>query len=108
MSCGVGHRCGQYLALVWLWCRPVATAPIRPLAWEPPYATDVALKRQKRKKNLMKEIKPPQEEHTYNFKKLLIILVALILEQEFLNLRKSPHKKLQRKFSHGCNHPPNF
>ena len=21
-------------ALSWLWCRPVATAPIRPLAWE--------------------------------------------------------------------------
>ena len=26
------------LALLWLWCRPAATAPIRPLAWEPPYA----------------------------------------------------------------------
>ena len=25
-------------ALLWLWCRPVATALIRPLAWEPPYA----------------------------------------------------------------------
>ena len=31
-------------ALLWLWCRPVATAPIRPLAWELPYATDAALK----------------------------------------------------------------
>jgi len=28
----------------------VATAPIRPLAWEPPYAMDVALKGQKTKK----------------------------------------------------------
>ena len=26
-------------ALLWLWCRLVAAAPIRPLAWEPPYAT---------------------------------------------------------------------
>ena len=34
MNCGVGHRCGSDLALLWLWCRPVATAPIRPLAWE--------------------------------------------------------------------------
>ena len=25
-------------ALLWLWHRPAATAPIRPLAWEPPYA----------------------------------------------------------------------
>ena len=33
--------------LLWLWCRLVATAPIRPLAWEPPYAVGVALKRQK-------------------------------------------------------------
>ena len=28
-----------------------ATAPIRPLAWEPPYAVRVALKRQKDKQN---------------------------------------------------------
>ena len=38
------------LALLWLWCKLAATALIRPLAWEPPYATDVALKRQKTKK----------------------------------------------------------
>ena len=30
--------------------RPVATAPIRPLAWEPPHVTGAALKRQKKKK----------------------------------------------------------
>ena len=24
------------LVLLWLWCRSSATAPIRPLAWEPP------------------------------------------------------------------------
>ena len=30
--------------LLWLWCRRVATAPIRPLAWELPYATGPALK----------------------------------------------------------------
>jgi len=43
--------------LLWLWCRPVATAPIQPLAWEPPYAMDTALKRplQKKKKHLVKE-----------------------------------------------------
>ena len=37
--------------LLWLWCRLVATALIRPLAWEPPYAAGAALKRQK--KNLV-------------------------------------------------------
>ena len=36
-------------ALLWLWCGPVAIALIRPLAWEPPYALRVALKRKKKK-----------------------------------------------------------
>ena len=36
------------LTLLWLWCRPVATAPVGPLAWEPPPAVSVALKRQKK------------------------------------------------------------
>ena len=49
MSCGVGHRCGSDLVLLWLWCRPAVTALIRLLAWEPPYATDVALKGKKTK-----------------------------------------------------------
>ena len=31
VSYGVGHRHGSDLALLWLWRRPVATAPIRPL-----------------------------------------------------------------------------
>ena len=41
-------------ALLWLWCRLVATALIRPLAWESPYAQGAALekaKRQKKKKS---------------------------------------------------------
>ena len=33
--------------LLWLWCRLAAAAPILPLAWEPPYATGVALKKKK-------------------------------------------------------------
>ena len=36
-------------ALLWLWCRPAAVAPIQPLAWEPLYAAGVALKRKKKK-----------------------------------------------------------
>ena len=49
MSYGVGHRCGSDLVLLWLWRRLVATALIRPLAWEPPRATGVALKDKKTK-----------------------------------------------------------
>ena len=45
MSCGVGRRCSSNLALLWLWFRPVAVAPIQPLAWELPHAVGAALKR---------------------------------------------------------------
>ena len=50
MSCGVGHRCGSDLVLLWLWHRPTAVALIRPLAWEPPYAAGVAQKWKKKKR----------------------------------------------------------
>ena len=51
MSCGVGCKGGLDPTLLWLWYRPVsAIAPIRPLAWELPYAAGVTLKRQKGKK----------------------------------------------------------
>ena len=50
MSCGVGRRHGLDPALLWLRCRPVATAPIRPLAWETPYAVSVALEKTDKKK----------------------------------------------------------
>ena len=44
MSCGVGRGRGSDPALLWLRCRLMGTAPIRPLAWEPPYVVGVALK----------------------------------------------------------------
>ena len=44
-SCGVGPRHSLDLALLWLWCRPAAAAPIRPLAWELQYAGGAALKK---------------------------------------------------------------
>ena len=49
MSCGVGCRRGLDPELPWLWPRPAATAPIRPLAWEPPYAAGAALEKTKNK-----------------------------------------------------------
>ena len=52
MSCGVGCRCGSDPTLLWLWHKPVATAPIGPVAWELPYAAGAALKRQKKILNL--------------------------------------------------------
>ena len=47
------------MVLLWLWCRPAATAPIRPLAWEPPYAMGEALGRQKDKnKKVLVQVSP--------------------------------------------------
>ena len=57
MSCGVGHRRGSDPELLWLWHRPAATAPIRLLAWEPPYATRAAQEMEKRQKKKRKEKK---------------------------------------------------
>ena len=43
--------------LLWLQCRPAATVPIQPLAWEPPHAMGVALEKTKKKK------KNPDKKH---------------------------------------------
>ena len=45
MNCGVGCRRGLDPALLWPWCWLAATAPIRPLPWELPYASGAALKK---------------------------------------------------------------
>ena len=47
--CGSQMRLGSP-ALLWLWHRLVATAPMGPLAWELPYATGMALEKTKKKK----------------------------------------------------------
>ena len=54
-SCGVGRRQGSDPVLLWLLRRPAATAPIRPLAWEPPYPNCMTKKKQKKKKKKKKE-----------------------------------------------------
>ena len=48
MSCGVGRRLGLTPALLWLWQRLAAVAPIRPLVWELPYAIGMHRPPQKR------------------------------------------------------------
>ena len=55
MSWGVGYRHGSDPALLWLCCRLAAIVLIRPLAWEPPYATGVALKSKTKKKEREKQ-----------------------------------------------------
>ena len=43
-SYGIGHRCSSDLMFPWLWHRPIAAAPILPLAQELPSATGEPLK----------------------------------------------------------------
>ena len=63
MSCGIGCRCGLNPTLLWLWHRPTATAPICPLAWEPLYGVDAALKKHTKKLWLFLDVSPfPYEE----------------------------------------------
>ena len=61
VNCGVGHRRDSDPALLWPWRRPAATALIRPLAWEPPYAAagvaQEMAKRPKKKKKKRKKKK---------------------------------------------------
>ena len=69
VSCGIGHRCLLDLVLLWLWCRPVATATIWPVGWELPCAKGAAPKTwRKRQKNKNKK----QWEEWHLCKNLLI------------------------------------
>ena len=58
VSCGIGRRRSLDPELLWLWCRPVATAPVRPLAWEPPNAAGSSPRKDK-KTNFKKKIHAP-------------------------------------------------
>ena len=55
IRCGRELWCGSQTLLGSLWCRLVATALIRPLVWELPYAMSMALKKQKAKSKKIKE-----------------------------------------------------
>ena len=58
MSCGVGCRRGSDpMLLWWLWSRPAATAPVRPLAWQPSCATGAALENAKQTNKQKKTMK---------------------------------------------------
>uniref|UniRef100_A0A8W4F6E9 Abnormal spindle-like microcephaly-associated protein homolog n=1 Tax=Sus scrofa TaxID=9823 RepID=A0A8W4F6E9_PIG len=57
------HRCSSDSALLWLWHGLAATAPIRPLAWEPPYAAGVAQEMAKRQKKKRKKERKKGETH---------------------------------------------
>ena len=76
MNCGVGHRHGSDVALLWLWHRPVATVPTGPLAWETPYAMGEVLK-EKRPPKKLKTIMRSQEKLQNSFAETKAELKAL-------------------------------
>ena len=65
MSCGVGHRRGSDPPLLWLWRRLTAAAPIRPLAWEPPYAAGAAQEMAKRPKKKERKKKKKKKRNVH-------------------------------------------
>ena len=68
--------------LLWLWCRPAAEALIWPIAWEPPYAIDAALKSKKTKK------KPKKKEEKRNINHCVVYLEHGIVGQLYLKILK--------------------
>ena len=56
MSQGIVRRLSLDPKLLWLWHRPAAIAPIRPLAWEPPYAMDAGFKKQQQQQKVHKDL----------------------------------------------------
>ena len=64
--CGSQTRLGSHVAE--LWRRLVATAPIRLLAWEPPYAEGAAQEKAKRQKKKKKR----KEKKRNTFKNILV------------------------------------
>ena len=96
MSCGIGHRHGSDLVLLWLWCRPAAIALIQPLPWEPPYAMGVALK-DKIKKSKPKNFKSSKRKKQIPQYKGTFIKLQADFPAETFQIRREKKKLLKGK-----------
>ena len=108
MSCGVGHRHSPDPKLLWLWRGLVAAAPIRPLAWEPPYAVGAALEKSKKKKKKRQQNKTKHQYLTTYIWCSNITRVATGLDSspmDYFHYRKvllnGPHQTLISSFLWG-------
>ena len=66
MTCGVGRKSDSDLVVLWLWCRPAAVAPIRPLAWEPPHAVGATPKGKNKQTKKKGKTRLKSQCETYN------------------------------------------
>ena len=87
MSYGVDRKRGSYPTLLCPWCRPAATALIRPLAWEPPYAMGAAQENGKKTKTKNKQKKKLFEPALWNPGKVIEA------EAYSLKTRNGSHRK---------------
>ena len=95
MSCGVGCSFGLDPALLWLWRRLAATAPIRTLAWEPPYAMGAGLEKAKKKSQKKKKTQSP---NINTFVCHLYIYVSIYLSKEVcLSLQVELGREVERQ-----------
>ena len=102
----MGHRFGSDAELLWLWRRPEATAPIGPLAWEPPYAWERPKKSQNKKnpkKNLF------NFERSVDFQRVTKIVESHVLFTRlpsmvisFFFWPHSGHMESASNLSHSC------
>ena len=97
-SHGAGCRHGSDLVLLWLWRRPAAAALIRPLVWEPPYATGTAIKSKKVKRKRKKE-KKERNARDKKLKRLFLtdfIINLTWLRKESMRQRILENRKAKR------------
>ena len=86
----MGCRHGLDLALLCLWCRPAAVVPIRPLAWDPPYAlkrqkTKRQKKKKKKKKKKERNITKRKKEKEQNLKPINSVNLTVTLRKSLFN-----------------------
>ena len=110
MSCGIGHSHSLDPELLWLWCRPAATALIQSLAWELPHAVGLALKQTNKQTKSACLI--AEYFRVVRFKFCIIVIVVSCKTYKYLDIQ-SGHQHCQqgvltiddRKNLAGCSHP---
>ena len=91
MSCALGCRHSSNPTLLWLWCRLAATALIRPLAQEPPYAMGAALDKTKRQKQKQTNKQKDSVHLFLEYGGEELAFIWTVLQSSVLNLRLSQH-----------------